>query len=38
MNEVAANVDNKAKLDELKAQAAALISEFPLYPEGYFED
>lgn len=38
MNEVAGNVDNKAKLDELKAQAAALISEFPLYPEGYFED
>lgn len=38
MNEVAANVDNKAKLDELKAQAAALILEFPLYPEGYFED
>lgn len=38
MNEVAGNVDNKAKLDELKAQAAALISEFPLYPEGYFEE
>ncbi len=38
MNEVAGNVDNKAKLDELKAQAAALISEFPLYPEGYFEN
>jgi len=38
MNEVAANVDNKTKLDELKAQAAALISKFPLYPEGYFEE
>lgn len=38
MNEVAGNVDNKAKLDELKAQAAALISKFPLYPEGYFEE
>lgn len=38
MSEVAANVDNKTKLDELKAQAAALISEFPLYPEGYFEE
>ena len=38
MNEIAANVDNKTKLDELKAQAAALISKFPLYPEGYFEE
>ncbi|MGI6109630.1 MAG: serine hydroxymethyltransferase [Eubacteriaceae bacterium] len=38
MNEVAANVDNTAKLDELKQQAAALIAPFPLYPEGYFED
>ena len=38
MNAVANNVDDKDKLDELKAQAEALISRFPLYPEGYFED
>ncbi len=38
MNVVANNVDDKDKLDELKAQAEALISRFPLYPEGYFED
>ena len=38
MNKVAENIDNKEVLDECKAEAQELISKFPLYPEGYFED
>ncbi|EGT4597835.1 serine hydroxymethyltransferase [Clostridioides difficile] len=38
MNKVAENIDNKEILDECKSEAQELISKFPLYPEGYFED
>ncbi|HCQ5682945.1 TPA: serine hydroxymethyltransferase [Clostridioides difficile] len=38
MNKVAENIDNKEVLDECKSEAQELISKFPLYPEGYFED
>jgi hypothetical protein len=38
MEKVAANIDNKEALEECKKQARSLISKFPLYPEGYFED
>ncbi|HBF6276705.1 TPA: serine hydroxymethyltransferase [Clostridioides difficile] len=38
MNKVAENIDNKEILDECKSEAQEIISKFPLYPEGYFED
>ncbi|HBF6775948.1 TPA: serine hydroxymethyltransferase [Clostridioides difficile] len=38
MNKVAENIDNKEILDECKSEAQELISKFPLYLEGYFED
>lgn len=38
MNAVAQNVGNETELDKLRKQAEVLISRFPLYPEGYFED
>ena len=38
MEKVADNIDNEKVLKECKKQARNLISKFPLYPEGYFED
>ncbi len=38
MEKVADNIDNEEVLKECKNQARNLISKFPLYPEGYFED
>ena len=35
---VADNIENEKVLKECKKQARNLISKFPLYPEGYFED
>ena len=32
------SIDNEKVLKECKKQARNLISKFPLYPEGYFED
>lgn len=38
MEKVADNIDNEEVLKECKMQARSLISKFPLYPKGYFED
>lgn len=38
MNEVANAPEDQANLDACKAKAAALISRFPLYPAGSFDD
>lgn len=38
MEKVANNIDNEDVLRECRVQARNLISKFPLYPEGYFED
>lgn len=38
MEKVANNIDNEEVLKECKVQARNLISKFPLYPKGYFED
>ena len=38
MNQVAEAPENEASLAEAKQKAEALISRFPLYPAGYFED
>ena len=38
MEKVADNIENDKVLEECKKQARDLISRFPLYPEGYFED
>lgn len=38
MNKVAEAPENEANLAECKKQAESLISKFPLYPAGYFED
>ena len=38
MEKVADNIDNEEVLKECKNQARNLISKFPLYAEGYFED
>lgn len=38
MEKVADNIDNEDVLKECKMQARSLISKFPLYPKGYFED
>ena len=38
MEKVADNIDNEEVLNECRVQARNLISRFPLYPKGYFED
>jgi len=38
MEKVANNIDDEDVLKECKVQARNLISKFPLYPQGYFED
>ena len=38
MEKVADNIDDENILEECKKQARDLISRFPLYPQGYFED
>ena len=38
MEKVADNIDDEKILEECKKQARDLISRFPLYPQGYFED
>ena len=38
MEKVADNRDNEEVLNECRVQARNLISRFPLYPKGYFED
>ena len=38
MEKVADNIDNEEVLKECKVQARNLVSKFPLYPQGYFED
>lgn len=38
MNKVALDPNNKENLDKCKKEARELISKFPLYPEGYFND
>jgi glycine hydroxymethyltransferase len=38
MNKVASNPQDIENLDACKAEARELISKFPLYPKGYFED
>lgn len=38
MDKVAKDPENMTNLDACKAQARALISRYPLYPAGYFED
>ena len=38
MNKVALNPEDKDNLDVCRAEARELISKFPLYPNGYFED
>ena len=38
MNKVALNPENKNNLDACKNEARELISKFPLYDKGYFED
>ncbi|MEG0379836.1 MAG: aminotransferase class I/II-fold pyridoxal phosphate-dependent enzyme, partial [Eubacterium sp.] len=38
MNKVAAAPEDQENLEACKAQARALISNYPLYPAGYFED
>ena len=38
MEKVADNIENEEVLKECKVQARNLVSKFPLYPQGYFED
>ncbi|WP_419726705.1 serine hydroxymethyltransferase [Terrisporobacter petrolearius] len=38
MEKIANNIDNEDVLKGCKVQARNLISKFPLYPQGYFED
>lgn len=38
MNKVSLNPHDHKNLDACKAEARELISKFPLYPKGYFED
>ena len=38
MDRVADNIDNEEVLDQCRNDARALISQFPLYQDGYFED
>lgn len=38
MKKIANNIDNEDVLKGCKVQARNLISKFPLYPQGYFED
>ena len=38
MEKVADNIENEEVLKECKGQARNLVSKFPLYPQGYFED
>ena len=38
MEKVADNIENEEVLKQCKVQARNLVSKFPLYPQGYFED